>query len=261
MLRRANEFKSFKLRALDGDIGSIGGFLFDEQHWTVRYLAAETGGWLSGRSVLISPYALGSINEDERVVPVTLTKKQVEDAPALMGDQPLSRQYEHHYNDFYALPEYWDGPYSWGANSYIVRSSEQTRDPRNHEGGLANGLHTTNDATGLHVQALDGELGHVEDFIIDDETWAIRYLIIDTKAWWAGKHVLVAPQWIERISWDESKVYVNLSRERIERSQEYVPNSLSREYETELYRHYDRHAYWINERTHREHEPHTYQQR
>jgi hypothetical protein len=128
-------------------------------------------------------------------------------------------------------------------------------------GGLANGVHTTSDAHGLHVQALDGELGHVEDFIIDDETWAIRYLIIDTKAWWAGKHVLVVPQWTNRISWEESKVYVNLLRESIQRSQEYVPSSLNREYETELYRHYDRHAYWINERTHREHEPDTYQQR
>jgi len=261
MLRRANEFKSFKLRALDGDIGSIRGFLFDEQHWTVRYLAAETGGWLSGRDVVISPYTLGSTNEDERVVPVTLTKKQVEDAPALTADQPVSRQYENHYNDFYALPEYWDGPYSWGANSYIVRSSGQPRESRNHERGLANGLHTTNDVTGFHVQSLDGEVGHIEDFIIDDETWAIRYLIVDTKAWWAGKQVLVAPQWIERISWEESRVLVNLSRESIRRSQEYVPNSLNREYETELYRHYDRHAYWINERTHREHEPHTYQQR
>lgn len=261
MLRQANEFKSFKLRALDGDIGNVRDLLFDDKHWTVRYLAAETGGWLSGRGIVVSPYALDSVNEDERVVPVSLTKKQVEDSPALSRDQAVSRQYEEHYNDFYALPEYWDGPYSWGANAYIVRSRDQAREPSHRERGLASDLHTTNAATGLHVQALDGELGHVEDFIIDDETWAIRYLIIDTKAWWAGKHVLVAPQWIERISWQESKVYVSLSRERIQLSQEYIPNSLNRDYETELYRHYDRHAYWIDERTHREHEPHTYQQR
>jgi hypothetical protein len=108
-------------------------------------------------------------------------------------------------------------------------------------------LRSTSDVTGHHIQALDGEIGHVEDFIIDDETWSIRYLVVDTKNWWAGKHILVSPQWIQRVSWEELKVFVNLSCETIKRSPEYAPESLSRDYETELHRHYDRRGYWADE--------------
>jgi hypothetical protein len=109
-------------------------------------------------------------------------------------------------------------------------------------------LRSTYGVSGHHIQTLDGELGHVEDFIIDDETWAIRYLIIDTHNWWPGKKVLVSPQWIERVSWGERKVFVNLSRETIKQSPEYTEASLlTREYETELHRHYKRQGYWIDE--------------
>ena len=109
-------------------------------------------------------------------------------------------------------------------------------------------LRSTHDVSGYHIQAADGEIGHVEDFIIDDETWAIRYLIVDTRNWWPGKKVLVSPQWIERVSWSESKVFVNLSRETIKQSPEYTEESLlTRDYETGLHRHYNRQGYWVDE--------------
>jgi len=115
-------------------------------------------------------------------------------------------------------------------------------------------LRSTRDVTGHHIQAVDGEIGHVEDFIIDDETWAIRYLIIDTQNWWPGKKVLVSPQWIERVSWIESKVFVNLTCETIRQSPEYTEESLlTRDYETELHRHYNRRGYWIDEPAEKEH--------
>jgi sporulation protein YlmC with PRC-barrel domain len=102
--------------------------------------------------------------------------------------------------------------------------------------------------SGYHIQAEDGEIGHVEDFIIDDETWAIRYLVIDTKNWWSGKKVLISPQWIERVSWSESKVFVNLSHETIKQSPEYTEASLlTRDYEARLYQHYQRKSYWMDE--------------
>ena len=101
--------------------------------------------------------------------------------------------------------------------------------------------------TGYYIQALDGGIGHVEDFIIDDETWSIRYLVVDTKNWWVGKHVLVSPQWIDSVSWNESKVFVNLSKAIIKGSPEYSPESLNRGYETELYLYYDRIGYWADE--------------
>ena len=106
-------------------------------------------------------------------------------------------------------------------------------------------LPSTKDVSGHHIQPYDGEIGHVEDFIIDNETWAIRYLVIDTKNWWGGKIVLISPQWIDRISWDESKVFVNLSKERIKQSPEYLDDLLiTREYEDQLHQHYDQKRYW-----------------
>jgi len=107
--------------------------------------------------------------------------------------------------------------------------------------------------SGHHIQAADGEIGHVDDFIIDDETWAIRYLIIDTGNWWPGKKVLISPQWIERVSWLESKVFVNLPSETIKQAPEYTEESLlTRDYETGLHRHYQRQGYWVDESVPRE---------
>jgi hypothetical protein len=253
LLREAKAFKHFKLRARDGDIGKAEEFYFDDKYWVVRYLVADTGSWLSDRQVLISPYALGQADDAERVLPVRLTKKQIEDSPPLISHQPVSRQYELDYYAYYQWPYYGYGPYSWGFNPYLVRDGalegiinrEQNWDPH---------LRSTRDATGHHIQAQDGELGHVADFIIDDESWAIRYLVVDTKNWWPGKHVLVAPGWIERISWEDGKVFVNLSREDMKRSPAYPPSAhaLDRDYEVTLYRHYNRNGYWTDELTTRE---------
>ena len=109
-------------------------------------------------------------------------------------------------------------------------------------------LRSTHAVTGYHIHAKDGDIGHVEDFVIDDETWAIRYLVIDTKNWWPGKSVLVSPSWIQRVSWDESKVFVNLTRESIKRSPEYSEETLlTRDYETGLHSHYQYPGYWVEE--------------
>ena len=248
MLREAKEFKSFKLRARDGDIGKAREFYFDDRFWTVRYLVADTGNWLTGRQVLISPYALDPANESQQVLPVDLTKKQIEDSPALASHEPVSRQYETQYYGYYGWPDYGYGAYTWGVSPYIVRDREAwKKETVRREKAWDPNLRSTSDVTGHHIQALDGEIGHVEDFIIDDETWSIRYLVVDTKNWWAGKHILVSPQWIERVSWEKSKVFVNLSCETIKRSPEYAPESLNRDYETELHRHYDRRGYWADE--------------
>ena len=242
MLREAKEFKGYKLRARDGDIGNAREFYFDDRHWTVRYLVADTGGWLSDRQVLISPYALSPANDAEQVLPVDLTKKQIEESPSLYSDQPVSRHYEMQYYAYYGY-----GMYPWGDSPHIVRDRETREATARLEEAWDPNLRSTGDVTGHHIQALDKEIGHVEDFIIDDQTWSIRYLVVDTKNWWAGKHVLVSPQWIERVSWGELKVFINLSSEVIERSPEYSPESLNRDYETDLYRHYDRPGYWADE--------------
>jgi hypothetical protein len=245
MLIKAKTLNGYKLNGLDQEIGKVQEFYFDDTHWAVRYLVVDTGTWLTDRKVLISPYALGAVNQEYRNIAVHLTKKQIEDSPSLDSDKPVSRQFEEEYHGFYGWPLYWVGPHMWGFWPSIKRDPEEWKKIIRSEKGWDPNLISTHDVNGHHVQASDGEIGHVEEFIIDDEMWAIRYLVIDTRNWWPGKKVLISPRWIERISWDEQKVFVNHTREAIKLSPEYREEPLlTRDYETGLHRHYNRKGYW-----------------
>jgi len=248
MLIKAKTLKGYKLDSLDGEIGKVVEFYFDDQHWAIRYLVADTGNWLTGRQVLISPYALVAVNKEEQHISINLTKNQIEDSPSLSSDKPVSRQFEEAYYGYYGWPMYWGGPNMWGSYPYLELDREKWQESKQDEKGRDPHLRSTHEVSGYHIQAADGDIGHVEDFIIDDETWAIRYLIIATQNWWPGKKVLVAPQWIEQVSWGESTVFVNLTRETIKQSPEYTEESLlTRDYETALHRHYDRQGYWVDD--------------
>ena len=249
MLIKARTLNGYTLHSLDGEnIGRVEQFYFDDQHWTIRYLVADTGNWLRGRQVLISPHALTVVLEAEQSIGVNLTKSQIEESPSLESDKPVSRQFEEAYHGYYGWPMYWSGPYERGTYPFIMRSRQRLQSPAHGEKAWDPHLRSTRDVTGHHIQASDGEIGHADDFIIDDETWAIRYLIVETRNWWPGKRVLVSPQWIERVSWDASKVFINLSRAAIQGAPEYTEHSLlTRDYETELHRHYQREGYWIEE--------------
>lgn len=248
MLIKAKTLKGYKLRATDGEIGKVKEFYFDDLHWVVRYLIADTGSWLTGKQVLISPYALGVANNQDDLININLNKDQIENSPSLETDKPVSLQFETEYYGYYRWPAYWSGTGMWGAYPTIshdnlekvekVEKQEQEKSWDPH-------LRSTNALTGYHIQANDGEIGHVSDFVIDDETWAIRYLIIDTTNWFGGKKVLISPKWIDEISWDESKVAINLSMEEIKQAPEYSAEELvTRDYETQLHRYYKRNVYW-----------------
>jgi uncharacterized protein YrrD len=248
MLNKAKTLAGYKLHGLDGEIGKVEEFYFDDKHWTIRYLVANTGSWLTGRQVLISPYALKAMEKDEQTIAVNLTKEQIEDSPSLDTDKPVSRQFEHAYYGYYGWPMYWSGSYMWGNYPYIVRDPELWKISAQEKKKWDSNLRSTHEVSGYHIQAADGEIGHVEDFIIDDETWAIRYLIIDTQNWWPGKKVLVSPKWVHRVSWSESKAFIDLPRETIKQSPEYTDGDLlSRDYEKKLHEHYKRPGYWTEE--------------
>jgi len=248
MLSTAKTLKSYKLDSLDGEIGEVNEFYFDDQHWNIRYLVASTGSWLTGHQVLISPYALVAVIKEDEHIAIDLTKKQIEDSPSLSSDKPVSRQFEESYYGYYGWPRYWGGPNVWGTLPTIENDLEIGNESNQGESAWDPHLRSTDGVRGHSIQATDGEIGHVEDFIIDDETWAIRYLVIDTRNWWPGKKVLVSPHWIERVSWSESKVFVNLGRESIKQSPEYTESALiTRDYETGLHRHYNRDGYWLTE--------------
>ena len=250
MLTEAKTLKGYNVDSPDGELGKVKDFYFDDQHWAIRYLVADTTNWLTGRRILISPYALVAVIRDEQHIAVELTKRQIADGPWLTAGKPVSRQFEEAYHEYYGWPIYWDGPSMWGSHSYIVHGRRNRRASTQGENACDAHLGSTHEVSGYHIQAADGQIGHVEGFIIDDETWAIRYLIIDTRNWWPGRRVLVSPQCIERVSWRKRKVVVNLSRMAIKRSPEYTGESLlTRDYEAELHRHYGRQGYWVDEST------------
>jgi sporulation protein YlmC with PRC-barrel domain len=251
MLHNLTELKGHTIKARDGEIGEVEDFYFDDDRWTIRYLVVDTGKWLPGRQVLISPISLGRADRSNRRIQVDLTMKQIEDSPGIETDRPVSRQYETSYHDYYGYPYYWTGPYLWGPAAYPgpLMMPERTRAEaeairREQESGDPH-LHSANEVAGYYIEATDGDIGHVEEFIIDDENWAIRYIVVDTRNWWPGKKVLVSPQWIERASWHDSRVYVNLSRHNIQEAPEYdLTKPPSRDYEASLHRHYGRPPYW-----------------
>ena len=248
MLNKAKTMKGYKLDSLDGEIGKVEEFYFDDRHWAIRYLVANTGTWLMDRQVLISPYALADVLKGEQLIAVNLTKKQIEDSPSLNSHKPVSRQFEESYFGYFGWPMYWAGPYMWGAYPYIPRDPSAWRSSTQSEETWDPHLRSTQAVSGYHLHAADGEIGHVVDFVIDDETWAIRYLIVDTQNWLPGKKVLIAPRWIERISWEDSEVFVKLTREQIKESPEYTEESmLTRDYEIKLHRHYKHAGYWVDE--------------
>jgi uncharacterized protein YrrD len=255
MLNKVKTLEGYKLHSLEGEIGKVKDFYFDDQHWTIRYLIVDAGNWLIGRQVLISPHAVISLNRNDRDISVRLTKKQIEDSPPISDDKPVSRQFESHYNDYYGWTPYWGGPSIWGASPYSYMSGDYPNAVRDREREMETAreeeeswdphLRSTHAVSGYHIQAADGEIGHVSDFIIDDKSWTIRYMVVDTRNWWPGKKVLVSPKWIERVSWGDSKVTVSLSRENIKLAPEYTEQTLlTRDYEVRLHRHYNRPVYW-----------------
>ena len=254
MLTNATFLKGLAIHATDGELGTVDEFYFDDETWGIRYLTVDTGGWLGGRQVLISPLSVVRTDWQARRLDVSLTKRQVENSPDINTQQPVSRQHEAAYLGYYGYPYYWAGPYLWGPGLYPVNleipraaSDAAMLDGIRNESTDSH-LRSANAVTGYHVQATDGEIGHLDGFVIDDETWAIRYIEVATRNWLPGKKVLVSPGWIERVSWDDSKVYVALSREAIKSCPEYLlSRPLTREYEVRLYAHYGRPPYWLDE--------------
>lgn len=245
MFEKADNLKHYRIHANDGEIGSVEEFYFDDKHWTVRYLVVETGNWLSGKDVLISPYAITSVNRDKKTIHVNLSKKQIEDSPDRDSHRPISQQFEESYNAYYSWPSYWGGPFAWGNYPFAGTALEHWDLSRERVYSEDRNLRSTKDDSGHNIEATDGEIGHVADYVIDCDSWTIRYLVVDTTNWWPGKKVLISSQWIERISWLEGKVLVAMTREDVRNSPEYSETALlERDYEAVLHKHYRREGYW-----------------
>ena len=258
MLSAASGLNGLSIAAVDGDIGSIRDLYFDDIRWTVRYLVVDTGSWLPGRQVLISPLSVRGERLADKV-PVNLSREQVENSPPVDADKPVDRQQEEALARYYNHRHYWEGPYRWGLLAYpgmdstpipfLATGVVEEMDARDRESPKGDPyLRSVRDVTGYYIAASDGDIGHVEEFLIDDQAWAIRYLVVDTRNWWPGKKVALSPEWIKSVDWSESKVHVGLRQEEIKAAPEYDPSRpFERAHETRLFEHHGRPKYWERE--------------
>ncbi len=242
MLKCLKPLLGYVIQATDENIGRVKDFYFDDQHWIIRYLVANTGNWLPGRLVLIATEALGPPKWDDQEFPVMLTAKHVENSPSIEVDQPISVQKEQALRAHFQWPPYWDlggAPIARKIKPILSAETAQVLDQTEHAGDPH--LQNVNEVFDYVIQAVDGKIGHVEDFVIDDLNWHIRYMVIDTGNWIPGKKVLVAPRWIRDISWSDQTASVIHSQEQINSCPEFDPNvPITRQYEEQLYEHYSR---------------------
>ena len=244
-LRKARDLQRLTIHAVDGEIGKPEELYFDDSTWSVRYLVINTGTWLLGRRVLIAPVVITEIDDSASAIKISLTQEQVRNSPLVDTKKPISRQYEEEYYRYYEWAPYWGAgvavePYPPPPRG-IARSLDaddiSTRDIRQTH------LRSSNEVRGYNIEARDGEIGHVEELIIDDESWTVAYFEVDTRNWWPGKKVLVSRTWIDDIDWLESKVRINLERRVIQSAPEYNPSDIiSRDYELRLFEHYSKHT-------------------
>ena len=259
MLRSVAELQKYTIGAIDGTIGSVKDCYFDDEAWTVRYLVVQTGAWLVGREVLISPLSVSDLAAEKKVLHVSISAEQVKNSPGVDTQKPVSRQQEMGYLAYYGYPYYWGGAGLWGAGSYpgamlggidYTRANERNVDlayAREAPRGANDDQHLRSCETvkGYHIHATDGDIGHVDGFLVDDRTWAIRYLIVNTSNWWLGHQALIAPTWFEDVSWVYSKVTTSLSRQEVKHAPTYDSLlGLDRVDEERIYRHYRREGYW-----------------
>ena len=240
-LRRIHDLADLSIHATNGEIGRVQELYFDDRNWSVRYLVVKTGGWLLGREFLLAPSAVTEINETAGTMKVALTKGQIERSPPIDVIKPLSREYEIAYFQHFQWAPYWEpGPTTWEGtvpypgtppvNFDTVLPADAPHNPH---------LRSSSEVIGYEIRANDGAIGHVEDLIIDDQDWIVRYVQVDTKNWLPGKRTLLQIMRIDHISWTERSVAVMLQRHAIESAPAYDPSQLiTPAYEIQLFKHY-----------------------
>jgi hypothetical protein len=249
MLWNASSLRGYSISASDGEIGSVTDLLFDDAEWTVRWAVVDTGTWLPGRKVLLPPHVLGVPDVARRTFSVALTRDQVKDSPDVDTDRPVSRVEESDVFGYYGWEPYWLG-YPYAATAGIADPLPPGRARPEQVPGAARRddphLRSVEEVTGYYVHAADGDIGHVEDFLLDDAGWAVRYLVVDTRNWWPGKKTLVLPQAFRSVDWTRSTIATALTRDRIKQAPEYDPDlTVDRAYEERFHQHYGYAGYWV----------------
>ena len=232
-MRKIKEFWGCRVLALDGDVGKVHDVYFNDVSWTVRYLVVDTGGWLSGRRVLISPQAAQLSGVPLHTVSVSLTRERIQASPDVDTDKPVSRQYESEFNRYYGYPSYWLQPGQWGAlqsppavlpnasDALELAERRLERIPRHDTD-----LRSAREVSSYSVNAVDGTVGRVDDFVTEDETWVIRYLILETGMWLSGRQVLLDRNCVREVDWAAKCIAVDQTAQQIERTPAFEPSDL-----------------------------------
>lgn len=219
MLQSIKELYGEKLGASDGEMGHVKDFYFDDTDWVVRYVVADTGSWLPKRQVLLSPHAFGSLVKTGKIIHVNLSRKQIEDSPSIASHKPISRRDEEEYFNYYGWPSYWAGEGLWGSSGFPMPIIPDTPVPvkkplakKTAEEEADAHLRSTRAVHGYEAQAGGETVGHIADFLMDPQSWAIRELVIKSG------HAFTAKEWpipvddVERISYDAAAVFVKLTQ-------------------------------------------------
>jgi hypothetical protein len=225
MLWDASAINGYAIEASDGLLGTVSDLLFEDVGWAIRWLVVDTGNWLSGRKVLLSLSVLGKPDRALGHFPVKLTMQQVRDSPDVDTDQPVSRQIEAHVYNYYGWDPYWGSSLSPMSNAIALPfvaplnlSEAKPRDQGSADSQSNKGdphLRSIAAVTGYHIHATDGEIGHVEDFLVDDADWTIRCITVDTKNWWPGERVLISPRSVREIDWANRMIHLNVDRQKV----------------------------------------------
>ena len=247
MLRTMEDLEDYSIGATDGSIGRVKDFYFDDERWIVRYFVVETGAWLANRRVLISTMSIHAPNWLNRLLPVSMTRQQIEESPVIDTGRPISRRHETSLSGHYGYPYYWR--LAVLQDQVPHRPMTPAENARKADASLAehddHHLRSCKTVMSSHIRAPDGDVGHVCGFLIDEENWAIRYLIVDTRNWWLGHQVLIAPEWIEGMSWDDHTVSVKLTLTALRNAPPYrAKTQFDRDAETKLHDHYGLPGYW-----------------
>lgn len=262
-LWKTSEIIGSRVQASDGEIGSVSDLLFDDTHWGLRWGVIDTGGWLPGRRVLLPISEFGGLEGPSPEVSVKATRDQVEASPGIEADAPVSHQLETDIYTHYDWTPYWSGGFAYplaaggdypsaagvpphiGALASPPDMAPPRRESQPRESQHDPHLRSIGEVTGYYVEASDGNIGHVEDFVTEKGPWAVRYLMIDTRNWWPGRKVLISPHWAREISWHEQQVFLDVTRDKVKDSPEYTPDmAIGREHESSLHSHYGYPPYW-----------------
>lgn len=247
MLRSLNHLVGFTIGATDGDIGKVEEFYFDDTTWTVRYMIVKTGGWLTGREVLISPEAILVPDWESKIIPVNLTRSQVKNSPDIDTDKPISRQEEEKLFAYYPWQSYYNaGSYGDGIGMMetfppIPFTKEITRGEggSKNESEIKTHLRSTQEVHGYHINAMNGEIGQVSDFILNEETWEITFIVVKTGNFFSHDKVLISPLWIQEVKWNTQEVVVKVSAEAVKNSPHYDSSRpVEIDYSKDLHNHY-----------------------